>query len=118
LLLGLAGLPPARPTVRPPRKRKADFSPRLQIQLPGIRSNCRAGRSDTGSYEIRQLDEDAGAAPFQVGAGLRAKMFACGAIETFSGQDLDVHRKIAYLARRRSAGNPAPKSTKPNSTTR
>jgi hypothetical protein len=54
--------------------------------------------SDVASYEIRQLDEDAGASPFQVSAGLRAKMFGLAAqLKHFQGQDLDVHRKIAYL---------------------
>ena len=54
--------------------------------------------SDVASYEIRQLDEDAGASPFQVSAGLRTKMFNLAAqLKHFQGQDLDVHRKIAYL---------------------
>jgi len=54
--------------------------------------------SDTATYEIRQLDEDAGASPFQVGAGLRAKMFDLAAqLNHFQSQDLDVHRKIAYI---------------------
>jgi hypothetical protein len=54
--------------------------------------------SDTAAYEIRQLDEDAGPSPFQVSAGLRAKMFELAAqLNHFQGQDLDVHRKIANL---------------------
>jgi hypothetical protein len=54
--------------------------------------------SDTAAYEIRQLDEDAGPSPFQVSAGLRAKMFQLAAqLNHFKGQDLDVHRKIANL---------------------
>jgi hypothetical protein len=54
--------------------------------------------SDVGSYEIRQLDEDPGASPFQVGAALRAKMFDLAAqLHHFQGLDLDVHRKIANL---------------------
>ena len=54
--------------------------------------------SDVAAYEIRQLDEDAGASPFQVGAGLRAKMFDLAAqLKHFQGQDLDVHRRIANL---------------------
>jgi hypothetical protein len=54
--------------------------------------------SDVAAYEIRQLDEDAGASPFQVGAGLRAKMFdLAGQLKHFQGQDLDVHRRIANL---------------------
>ena len=56
--------------------------------------------SDLASYEIRQLDEDAGASAFQVGAPLRSKMFELSSeLKHFQGQDLylDVHRKIAYL---------------------
>ena len=54
--------------------------------------------SDVAGYEIRQLDEDAGASPFQVGPALRTKMFDLAAqLKHFQGQDLDVHRKIAYL---------------------
>jgi hypothetical protein len=54
--------------------------------------------SDAATYEIRQLDEDPGASPFEVGAALRAKMFdLAGQLNHFQGQDLDVHRKIANL---------------------
>jgi len=54
--------------------------------------------SDVAAYEIRQLDEDAGAAPFQVSTTLRARMFDLAAqLQHFQGQDLDVHRRIAYL---------------------
>ncbi len=54
--------------------------------------------SDTATYEIRQLDEDPGALPFEVSAALRAKIFAlAGELHNFQGQDLDVHRKIANL---------------------
>jgi hypothetical protein len=54
--------------------------------------------SDDATYEIRQLDDDPGAAQFQVGAALRSKMFALAdQLKHFQGQDLDVHRKIANL---------------------
>ncbi len=54
--------------------------------------------ADLAAYEIRQLDEDPGASPFQVGAPLRSKMFELATeLKHFEGQDLDVHRKIAYL---------------------
>lgn len=54
--------------------------------------------SDAATYEIRQLDDDPGSSPFEVGAPLRAKMFALAAdLHHFQGIDLDVHRKIAYL---------------------
>ena len=54
--------------------------------------------SDTGSYEIRQLDEDPGATSFEVSHVLRAKIFELSAqLNHFNGLDLDVHRKIANL---------------------
>jgi hypothetical protein len=54
--------------------------------------------SDEATYEIRQLDDDPGAAKFQVSAGLRTKMFALTQeLNHFQAQDLDVHRKIANL---------------------
>src|SRR5690349_20913047 len=49
--------------------------------------------SDVAGYEIRKLDEDAGASPFQVGPALRTKMFELAAeLKHFQRQDLDVHR--------------------------
>jgi hypothetical protein len=54
--------------------------------------------SDAATYEIRQLDEDPGAVPFEVGAALRDKMFELAAqLKNFQGQDFDVHRRIANL---------------------
>ncbi len=54
--------------------------------------------TNAATYEIRQLDEDAGAAPFEVGGALRAKMFELAArLNHFQDLDLDVHRKIAFL---------------------
>jgi hypothetical protein len=54
--------------------------------------------SDDATYEIRQLDDDPGASPFQVSAAWRAKMFDLAhQLNDFNGQDLDVHRRIANL---------------------
>jgi hypothetical protein len=54
--------------------------------------------SDTGSYEIRQLDDDPGAIPFEIGQALRSKIFELiSQLNSFKGLDLDVHRKIANL---------------------
>jgi hypothetical protein len=54
--------------------------------------------SDQSTYEIRQLDDEPGNSPFEVGEALRAKMFElAGQLNNFQGQDLDVHRKIANL---------------------
>jgi len=54
--------------------------------------------ADAATYEIRQLDDDPGASTFEVSGPLRSKMFELAAqLNRFQGQDLDVHRKIAYL---------------------
>jgi hypothetical protein len=52
----------------------------------------------SATYDIRQLDEDSSALPFEISAGLRAHMFELAAqLNHFQGQDLDVHRRIANL---------------------
>jgi hypothetical protein len=54
--------------------------------------------SAAATYEIRQLDEDAGATPFEIGPALRSKIFQLvSELHRFKGLDLDVHRKIANL---------------------
>jgi hypothetical protein len=54
--------------------------------------------SSAATYEIRQLDEDAGSTPFEVGPALRTKVFQLvSELRHFKGLDLDVHRKIANL---------------------
>ncbi len=50
------------------------------------------------TYDIRQLDEPAGPAPFDVGAPLRAKIFElAGQLNDFRDLQLDVRRRIANL---------------------
>jgi hypothetical protein len=54
--------------------------------------------SSAATYEIRQLDEDPGATPFEIGSPLRSKIFQLvSELHHFKGLDLDVHRKIANL---------------------
>ena len=54
--------------------------------------------SSVATYEIRQLDEDPGASPFDVGPALRSKIFQLvSELNFFKGMDIDVHRKIANL---------------------
>jgi hypothetical protein len=54
--------------------------------------------TNAATFEIRQLDEDPGVSPFEVGAPLRARMFELAAqMNYFQDQDLDVHRRIANL---------------------
>ena len=52
----------------------------------------------SATYEIRQMEDDPGSAPFEVGDAIRTKIFGLTAqLHNFQGQDLDVHRKIANL---------------------
>src|SRR5215831_15433783 len=54
--------------------------------------------SKSATYEVRQLDDDPGAQPFEVSDPLRAKIFELAhTLRNFEGQDLDVHRRIANL---------------------
>jgi hypothetical protein len=61
--------------------------------------------SDQSTYEIRQLDDDPGASPFEVSSALRSKIFELVAeLQYFRGLDLDVHRKIANLGEKTFRG--------------
>lgn len=54
--------------------------------------------SKAATYEIRQIDEDPGSSPFEVGDAVRSRIFELTTqLHNFQGQDLDVHRKIANL---------------------
>ena len=54
--------------------------------------------SNLATYEIRQLDEDPGATPFEISHALRTKIFELvSQLHYFKGADLDIHRKIANL---------------------
>jgi hypothetical protein len=54
--------------------------------------------SERATYEIRQLDEEPGASPFEVSPALRTKIIGLvSELKYFRGLDLDVHRKIANL---------------------
>lgn len=55
-------------------------------------------RRGTGTYDIRQLDDEASPAPFEIGAPLTQRIFELTAkLRNFQGLDLDVHRRIANL---------------------
>jgi hypothetical protein len=54
--------------------------------------------SNAATYEIRQLDEDPAATPFEISPALRGRIFQLiSDLHYFKGLDLDVHRKIANL---------------------
>jgi hypothetical protein len=52
----------------------------------------------SGTYDIRQLDDDASPQPFEIGAPLAQKIFdLAGKLHDFQGIDLEVHRRLANL---------------------
>jgi hypothetical protein len=55
-------------------------------------------QAGSGTYDIRQLDEDANPQPFEVSAPLAQRIFALAAkLNNFQNVDLDVHRRLANL---------------------
>jgi len=77
---------------------KVTFRRIFQGSSPEYIELCIWDDAKTATYEIRQMDDDPGSAPFEVGENLRTKIFGLTAqLHNFQGQDLDVHRKIANL---------------------
>jgi hypothetical protein len=55
-------------------------------------------QSGSGTFDIRQLDDDASPQPFQIGAPLVQNTFDLAAkLHDFQGVDLEVHRRLANL---------------------
>jgi hypothetical protein len=51
-----------------------------------------------GTYDIRQLDDDASPQPLEISASLAQKIFdLAGKLHDFQGVDLEVHRRLANL---------------------
>jgi hypothetical protein len=64
---------------------------------------------EQSTVEIRQLDDEPGASPFEIGAPLRSKVFELiSQLGYFKGLDLDVHRKIANLGAKTFEWNNGP----------
>jgi hypothetical protein len=58
----------------------------------------KVSESGSGTFDIRQLDEEANPQPFQIGAPLVGKVFdLAGKLHNFEGVDLEVHRRLANL---------------------
>jgi hypothetical protein len=58
----------------------------------------RISQSGSGTFDIRQLDDDASPQPFEVGAPLVQKIFdLADKLHDFQGVDLEVHRRLANL---------------------
>jgi hypothetical protein len=55
-------------------------------------------QSGSGTYDIRQLDEDPNPQPFEVSAPLAERIFTLAAkLNNFQNVDLEVHRRLANL---------------------
>jgi hypothetical protein len=55
-------------------------------------------QNGSGTYDIRQLDDDASPQAFEVGAAIVHKIFELAdALHDFQGIDLEVHRRLANL---------------------
>ena len=77
---------------------KVTFRRVFQGSSPEYIELCIWDDAKTATYEIRQMEDDPGSAPFEVGEAVRSKIFGLAAqLHNFQGQDLDVHRKIANL---------------------
>jgi len=77
---------------------KVTFRRIFQGSSPEYIELCIWDDAKTATYEIRQMDDDPGSAPFEVGDALRSRIFGLTAqLHNFQGLDLDVHRKIANL---------------------
>jgi hypothetical protein len=58
----------------------------------------KVNESGAGTYDIRQLDEEANPQPFEISAPLAQRIFSLAAkLHNFQGVDLDVHRRLANL---------------------
>jgi hypothetical protein len=55
-------------------------------------------QNGAGTYDIRQLDDDASPQPLEIGAPLAQKIFdLADKLHDFQGVDLEVHRRLANL---------------------
>lgn len=80
---------PDSPTVTYRKTFKSSYPEFVEIKLH---------ESGHGTFDIRQLDEEASPQPFEVSASLAGRIFALAAkLHNFQGVDLDVHRRIANL---------------------
>lgn len=58
----------------------------------------KVNQGGSGTFDIRQLDEEANPTPFEIGAPVAQRIFDLTLkLHNFQGLDLDVHRRIANL---------------------
>src|SRR5713101_6832957 len=87
--IAVAASPSDSPTVTFRKIFKSSYPEFVEIKIT---------QRGTGTYDIRQLDDEASPAPFEIGAPLTQRIFELTAkLRNFQGLDLDVHRRIANL---------------------
>jgi hypothetical protein len=80
---------PEAPTITYRKVFKSSYPEFVEIKI---------NESGRGTFDMRQLDEEANPQPFEVNASLAARIFGLAAkLHNFQGVDLDVHRRIANL---------------------
>jgi hypothetical protein len=85
----LAAQSPSGATVTYRKVFKTSFPEFVEIKI---------GESGAGTFDIRQLDEEASPQAFQVGPALAQRIFDLAArLHNFQGVDLEVHRRLANL---------------------
>lgn len=71
---------------------KTSYPEFVEIRLAG---------DGTGTYDIRDLDEEASPQPLEIGSALAQRVFTLAAkLRNFQDVDLDVHRRIANLGQK------------------
>ena len=87
--LGLAAAPAGSAEITYRKIFKTSYPEFVEIKI---------NEAGAGTYDIRQLDEDANPQPFEIGAPLVERIFSLAAkLHDFQGVDLDVHRRLANL---------------------
>jgi hypothetical protein len=92
--------PPAAPQT-PPRASSGDavitFRKVFKSSYPEF-VEFKIRQNGSGTFDIRQLDDDASPQPFEIGAPLARKIFDfADQLHDFQGVDLEVHRRLANL---------------------
>jgi hypothetical protein len=88
---GVAGKP------HPPGDATITFRKIFKSSYPEF-VEIKISQSGSGTFDIRQLDDDASPQPFEVGAPLVQKIFdLADKLHDFQGVDLEVHRRLANL---------------------
>ena len=95
VLLGVVTLPPARADAA--GGATITFRKVFKLSSPEF-VEIKVNESGTGTYDIRQLDEEPSPQPFELNASVVQRILSlAGKLRNFKGIDLEMHRRIANL---------------------